>query len=168
MLCDFELNKRWHRKPEDQHFLNRAIFSLRNRKDCKARRGHYQCTLYSKCGIRIQSGSAGFNPADRESERVLKETLLELHSCHFYGEESGGAITKQRDKAHAVKVYSVRPFYHLPKLQRDIDLFFCPSTKLTDIVVGVCMSEDREEKWLIMRAGIGAYIQKELLQSVQG
>src|SRR5687768_4529762 len=31
--------------------------------------------------------------ADRESEQLLKERLLELHSCHFYGEESGGVAT---------------------------------------------------------------------------
>jgi myo-inositol-1(or 4)-monophosphatase len=36
--------------------------------------------------------------ADRESEQLLKERLLELHSCHFYGEESGGVVTEQGDQ----------------------------------------------------------------------
>ena len=36
--------------------------------------------------------------ADRESEQFLKETLLQLHPCHFYGEESGGAIVEQGDQ----------------------------------------------------------------------
>lgn len=36
--------------------------------------------------------------ADRESEQFLKEALLKLHPCHFYGEESGGTITEQGDQ----------------------------------------------------------------------
>src|SRR5687768_10753366 len=36
--------------------------------------------------------------ADRESEQFLKETLLQLYPCHFYGEESGGVITEQGDE----------------------------------------------------------------------
>jgi myo-inositol-1(or 4)-monophosphatase len=36
--------------------------------------------------------------ADRESEQFLKEALLQLYPCHFYGEESGGVITEQGDQ----------------------------------------------------------------------
>ena len=36
--------------------------------------------------------------ADRESEQFLKEALLKLHPCPFYGEESGGAIIEQGDQ----------------------------------------------------------------------
>lgn len=36
--------------------------------------------------------------ADRESEQFLKEALLQLHPCHFYGEESGGVIIEQGDQ----------------------------------------------------------------------
>lgn len=36
--------------------------------------------------------------ADRESEQFLKEALLKLHPCHFYGEESGGVIIEQGDQ----------------------------------------------------------------------
>jgi fructose-1,6-bisphosphatase/inositol monophosphatase family enzyme len=36
--------------------------------------------------------------ADRESEQFLKEALLKLHPCHFYGEESGGVIIEQDDQ----------------------------------------------------------------------
>ncbi|ODT79072.1 MAG: hypothetical protein ABS69_07385 [Nitrosomonadales bacterium SCN 54-20] len=36
--------------------------------------------------------------ADRESEQFLKETLLKLHPCHFYGEEGGGIIIEQGDQ----------------------------------------------------------------------
>src|SRR5690348_2910689 len=36
--------------------------------------------------------------ADRESEQFLKEMLLKLHPCHFYGEESGGVIVEQGDQ----------------------------------------------------------------------
>ena len=36
--------------------------------------------------------------ADKESEQFLKEALLKLHPCHFYGEESGGTITEQGDQ----------------------------------------------------------------------
>lgn len=36
--------------------------------------------------------------ADRESEQFLKEALLQLHSCHFYGEESGGVVIEQGEQ----------------------------------------------------------------------
>ncbi|WP_175463224.1 inositol monophosphatase family protein [Nitrosospira multiformis] len=36
--------------------------------------------------------------ADRESEQFLKEALLQLYPCHFYGEESGGVIIEQGDQ----------------------------------------------------------------------
>src|SRR4051794_5443892 len=36
--------------------------------------------------------------ADRESEQFLKEALLELHPCDFYGEESGGVVIEQGDQ----------------------------------------------------------------------
>jgi myo-inositol-1(or 4)-monophosphatase len=36
--------------------------------------------------------------ADRDSEQFLKEALLKLHPCHFYGEESGGVIIEQGDQ----------------------------------------------------------------------
>ena len=36
--------------------------------------------------------------ADRESEQFLKEALLKLYPCHFYGEENGGVIIEQGDQ----------------------------------------------------------------------
>ncbi|HET7061730.1 MAG TPA: inositol monophosphatase family protein, partial [Nitrosospira sp.] len=36
--------------------------------------------------------------ADRESEKLLKEGLLRLHSCNFCGEESGGDVIGQGDQ----------------------------------------------------------------------
>src|SRR5688500_13075144 len=36
--------------------------------------------------------------ADKESEHLLKEKLLKIHPCQFYGEEGGGAIAEQGDQ----------------------------------------------------------------------
>jgi myo-inositol-1(or 4)-monophosphatase len=36
--------------------------------------------------------------ADRESEKLLKDGLLRLHSCNFCGEESGADVTDQGDQ----------------------------------------------------------------------
>jgi myo-inositol-1(or 4)-monophosphatase len=36
--------------------------------------------------------------ADRESEQLLKEQLLKIHRCGFYGEEEGGDIAEQGDQ----------------------------------------------------------------------
>jgi myo-inositol-1(or 4)-monophosphatase len=36
--------------------------------------------------------------ADRESEQLLKEQLLKIHPCGFYGEEEGGDIAEQGDQ----------------------------------------------------------------------
>jgi myo-inositol-1(or 4)-monophosphatase len=36
--------------------------------------------------------------ADRESEKLLKDRLLRLHSCNFCGEESGGEVRDQGDQ----------------------------------------------------------------------
>ncbi|MBA4142508.1 MAG: hypothetical protein H0X43_05765 [Nitrosospira sp.] len=36
--------------------------------------------------------------ADKESEQLLKERLLQIHRCRFYGEEGGGDIAEQGDQ----------------------------------------------------------------------
>ena len=48
--------------------------------------------------LQFKSPRQVVTPADRESEQFLKEALLKLHSCPFYGEESGGVIIEQGDQ----------------------------------------------------------------------
>lgn len=46
----------------------------------------------------FKSGRQVVTTADRESEQFLKEALLQLHPCPFYGEESRGVIIEQGDQ----------------------------------------------------------------------
>lgn len=48
--------------------------------------------------FRFKSSRQVVTIADRESEQFLKEALLKLHPCPFYGEESGGVIIEQGDQ----------------------------------------------------------------------
>src|SRR5688500_974229 len=36
--------------------------------------------------------------ADKESEQLLKEQLLKIHPCSFYGEEEGGDMAERGDQ----------------------------------------------------------------------
>ncbi len=46
----------------------------------------------------FKSGRQVVTDADRESEQLLKEQLLKIHPCGFYGEEEGGDIAEQGDQ----------------------------------------------------------------------
>lgn len=45
-----------------------------------------------------KSGRQVVTIADRESEQFLKEKLLELHPCGFFGEEGGGVVAQYGDQ----------------------------------------------------------------------
>jgi myo-inositol-1(or 4)-monophosphatase len=48
--------------------------------------------------VEFKSARQVVTGADSESEQLLKERLLKIHSCPFYGEEGGGNIAEQGDQ----------------------------------------------------------------------
>lgn len=46
----------------------------------------------------FKSGRQVVTDADKESEQFLKERLLKIHPCRFYGEEEGGEVAEQGDQ----------------------------------------------------------------------
>jgi myo-inositol-1(or 4)-monophosphatase len=46
----------------------------------------------------FKSGRRVVTIADRESEQFLKEKLLKIHPCGFYGEEGGGVLAQHGDQ----------------------------------------------------------------------
>lgn len=54
---------------------------------------------YAKRGFQeFKSERQVVTDADRESEKLLKDELLRLHSCNFCGEESGEEVTDEGDQ----------------------------------------------------------------------
>src|SRR5687768_12402687 len=79
--------------PDEQFFFIEEIEKIaRNAGDII--KAHYTQGVAHK----FKSGRQVVTGADRESEQLLKEQLLKIHPCGFYGEEEGGDIAEQGDQ----------------------------------------------------------------------
>ena len=98
VLFDIELNKA-RMKNLKIRSLEQHDFSIEELEQIARSAGEIIKAHYTQ-GVAhdFKSSRQVVTAADRESEQFLKERLLELYPCHFYGEESGGNVIEQGDQ----------------------------------------------------------------------